>query len=65
METYLVLAVAVSLLARFGFIWNNLLPAVIAVSLFAFYRALGAKPMDEWTIYRLAGDSLEALAADD
>lgn len=31
----------------------------------AFYRALGAKPMDEWTIYRLAGDSLEALAADD
>ena len=30
-----------------------------------FYRSLGARPMDEWTIYRLAGDSLEALAADD
>ena len=27
-----------------------------------FYLALGAKQMDEWTIYRLAGDSLHALA---
>jgi len=27
-----------------------------------FYRSLGAKPMDEWTIFRLAGDALTALA---
>ena len=27
-----------------------------------FYRSLGARPMDEWTIYRLAGESLETLA---
>ena len=27
-----------------------------------FYRALGARPMDEWTVYRLAGDTLRALA---
>lgn len=27
-----------------------------------FYRSLGARPMDEWTIYRLAGESLEKLA---
>ena len=26
-----------------------------------FYLALGAKPMDEWTTYRLAGDSLTDL----
>lgn len=26
-----------------------------------FYLSLGAKPMDEWTVYRLAGDSLRAL----
>jgi GNAT superfamily N-acetyltransferase len=29
----------------------------------AFYRALGAKPMDEWTTQRLSGEALEALAA--
>ncbi len=23
-----------------------------------FYKALGAKPMDEWTVFRLTGDSL-------
>ena len=28
------------------------------------YRSLGARPMDEWTIYRVAGESLERLAAD-
>jgi GNAT superfamily N-acetyltransferase len=27
-----------------------------------FYKALGAKPMDEWTVFRLDGDELEALA---
>ena len=34
--------------------WNE--PAI------AFYKALGAKPMDEWTVYRLTGDALSALA---
>ena len=29
-----------------------------------FYRSLGAKPMDDWTIYRVAGESLEKLAQD-
>lgn len=33
--------------------WNT--PAI------EFYEALGAKPMDEWTIYRLAGDALNKL----
>lgn len=28
-----------------------------------FYLSLGAKPMDEWTVYRLSGDTLDALAA--
>lgn len=28
----------------------------------AFYRSLGAKPMEEWTIYRLDGQALQALA---
>ena len=28
-----------------------------------FYRSLGATPMDEWTTYRLTGDTLTALAA--
>jgi GNAT superfamily N-acetyltransferase len=28
----------------------------------AFYRSIGAKPMDEWTLQRLAGDALDALA---
>lgn len=27
-----------------------------------FYKSLGATPMDEWTIYRLTGDTLEAMA---
>jgi GNAT superfamily N-acetyltransferase len=27
-----------------------------------FYRALGAVPMDEWTVHRLDGDALAALA---
>jgi len=27
-----------------------------------FYRSLGAQPMDEWTIFRLAGDALAAAA---
>lgn len=26
-----------------------------------FYRALGAEPMDEWTVYRLTGDTLTGL----
>ncbi|MEU1373275.1 GNAT family N-acetyltransferase [Streptomyces triculaminicus] len=29
----------------------------------AFYKSLGAQPMDEWTVQRLSGDSLRALAA--
>ncbi|WP_329066993.1 GNAT family N-acetyltransferase [Amycolatopsis sp. NBC_01480] len=35
--------------------WN---PAI------GFYRALGASPQDEWTVYRLADDPLRSLAAD-
>jgi len=27
-----------------------------------FYRALGAQPMDDWTVYRLSGDALIDLA---
>ena len=27
-----------------------------------FYEALGAKPMNEWTVYRLSGEALEKLA---
>lgn len=27
-----------------------------------FYKALGAEPMDEWTVYRLTGDALTKLA---
>ena len=27
-----------------------------------FYLSLGAKPMNEWTVYRLTGESLENLA---
>ena len=26
-----------------------------------FYEALGARPNDEWTVYRLSGEALEAL----
>jgi GNAT superfamily N-acetyltransferase len=35
--------------------WNE--PAI------AFYRALGATPLDAWTIHRLTGPALHALAA--
>jgi len=34
--------------------WNE--PAI------SFYRSLGAHPMDEWTTYRMTGESLVALA---
>lgn len=34
--------------------WNE--PAL------GFYRNLGAVPMDDWTVFRLAGDALAALA---
>ena len=27
-----------------------------------FYQSLGAKPMDEWAVYRLTGDALQKLA---
>ena len=27
-----------------------------------FYRALGAKPMDEWTVFRLTGEALRTAA---
>ncbi len=27
----------------------------------AVYKAMGAKPMDEWTVYRVTGSELEAL----
>jgi len=27
-----------------------------------FYRSLGARPMDEWTVYRLTGDAITRLA---
>lgn len=29
----------------------------------AFYRGLGARPMDEWIIQRLSGEALQRLAA--
>jgi GNAT superfamily N-acetyltransferase len=35
--------------------WNH--PAI------GFYKALGARPMDEWTVMRVDGEALEALAA--
>ena len=35
--------------------WNE--PAL------AFYRKLGAVPMDDWTVHRVSGDALAALAA--
>ena len=34
--------------------WNE--PAI------GFYRRIGAKPMDEWTVYRLVGEDLRRLA---
>jgi ribosomal protein S18 acetylase RimI-like enzyme len=27
-----------------------------------FYRGIGADPMDEWTVWRLSGEALTALA---
>jgi len=35
--------------------WNA--PAI------GFYERLGARPMDQWTVYRLSGDNLESLAS--
>jgi GNAT superfamily N-acetyltransferase len=35
--------------------WNT--PAI------DFYRAIGAKPQDEWTVQRLTGDALQNMAA--
>ena len=29
-----------------------------------FYRSIGAVPMDEWTVYRITGDTLKNLAND-
>jgi GNAT superfamily N-acetyltransferase len=34
--------------------WNE--PAI------GFYRSLGAKPMHDWTVFRVSGDGLRALA---
>ncbi len=34
--------------------WNDLA--------IGFYKGLGAKPMDEWTVFRLTGESLRRLA---
>ncbi|HVH25203.1 MAG TPA: GNAT family N-acetyltransferase [Vicinamibacterales bacterium] len=31
-------------------------------SAIAFYRGLGATPMDDWTVYRLTGEALASLA---
>jgi RimJ/RimL family protein N-acetyltransferase len=36
--------------------WNQ--PAI------DFYRRLGAEPMSDWTVYRLADDALTRLARD-
>jgi GNAT superfamily N-acetyltransferase len=36
--------------------WNS--PAL------GFYASLGAVPMDEWTVHRVTGDALDALAAE-
>lgn len=30
-----------------------------------FYKSLGARPMNDWTVFRLAGESLKNLAAHD
>jgi GNAT superfamily N-acetyltransferase len=37
--------------------WNA--PAI------AFYQSLGARAMDEWTVFRVTGEALERLAAED
>jgi len=31
----------------------------------AFYKKMGARPMDEWTVFRLAGEKLASLASVD
>jgi GNAT superfamily N-acetyltransferase len=36
--------------------WNE--PAI------GFYKRLGARPMEDWTIFRVSGDALAALAAE-
>ena len=30
-----------------------------------FYRSMGAVPMDDWTVYRIAGDQLKMLSERD
>jgi hypothetical protein len=37
--------------------WNDLA--------IGFYRRIGAKPMAEWTVFRLTGDALERLASEE
>ena len=37
--------------------WNE--PAI------KFYKRLGARPMDEWTVFRLTGEALDQLAGED
>ncbi|MGB7921652.1 MAG: GNAT family N-acetyltransferase [Pyrinomonadaceae bacterium] len=37
--------------------WNE--PAI------KFYKSLGALPMDDWTVFRLAGEALDQLAGED
>lgn len=37
--------------------WNE--PAI------EFYKSLGAKPMDEWTVFRVTGPALEKLAKEE
>lgn len=36
--------------------WNE--PAI------GFYKSLGARPQDDWTVYRVTGDALRSLAAE-
>ena len=36
--------------------WNE--PAI------AFYRSLGAQPMEDWTVFRLTGEALERIAGE-
>jgi hypothetical protein len=36
--------------------WNK--PAI------DFYESVGARPLDEWTIYRLTGDALAKFASE-
>ena len=39
---------------RFPLYWNK--PSI------DFYRSLGAVPMEEWTVYRVTGETLKKLA---